>query len=104
MLIDQEKRHILVRSEKPSNQEEESLIIQKERIHAEDIDCFIIVIDLILRQSLVMIEKLEFAHIASMYARHLQFQSSLVYFSRLTHLLNLLRSNCMNRKSVKSPC
>ena len=63
-----------------------------------------IIIDLIFRQSLVMIEKLEFAHIASMYVRHLQFQSSFVYFSRLTHLLSLLRSNCMSRKSMKSLC
>ena len=61
-----------VRSERTSNQEEEQLINQKERILARDIDRFVILIDLILRQNLIKIEKLEFAFFASMYVREKQ--------------------------------
>ena len=104
VLIDQDEGHILVRSERPPGQEGGPLISQGGRIHAGDIGYFAIVIGLILRQSLVGIEKLEFALFASVYARHLQSQSSLVYFTRLTHLLGLLRPNCMGGKPVKSPC
>ena len=79
-----------------------SLINQEKRIHAKNIDYFVIIIDLILRQNLIEIEKFEFALFASMYVRHLQSQSFFVYFIQLTHFLNLLRSNCMSEKSIKS--
>ena len=91
VFIDQKKKHILVKSKK------KHLINQEKSIFAKDIDHFIILIDLIFRQNVVIIEKFEFAFFASMYARHLQFQSFLAFFTRLTCFLNLSKSNCMNK-------
>ena len=59
-------------------------------------------IDLIFRQSLVKIEKFESAFFASMYVRRLQSQSSLVCLTQLTHFVNLLQSNCIDRMSIRS--
>ena len=67
MLIDQKEKHIFVKSKKSSNQEKKQLINQEKRIFAKNIDCFVILIDLIFRQNLNKIEKFEFAFFASIH-------------------------------------
>ena len=77
----------------------------------ENIWSFRILIDLILWQILVKIEKLEFALFASMHASRIRCTSflsisrlSFISLTSLTHLVNLLQSNYIDIESTRSQC